>query len=610
LFISFAQGKYKNFEVAVYSRVQETSKMGDSKWIQPVWDEISRQMKVDKIYLETSRDMIMLDEPTLLKAKKFFADLGVKTAGGITLTVDERNNFQTYCYSNQEHRNKIKEIVQYTARYFDEIILDDFFFTNCKCELCIVAKGDKSWSEFRTDLLGKAAKELIVDPAKAINPNIKMVIKFPNWYEHFQGCGFNLETEPKLFDGIYTGTETRDEASNQHLQPYQGYLIYRYFSNIKPGKNGGGWVDEGEMSIMDRYAEQLWLTLFSKAPEITMFDINDLQFPILKSHRAAWQDQGNASFRFDEMIKPIADKTGKMVPPTMVARAAGFTFEMVDQFLGELGNPIGVKTYKPYHSVGEDFLPNYLGMIGIPMDIVPEFPTDEPIVLLTEQARFDSEIIAKIKKHLMSGKDVMVTSGFLKEMEHHGLSEIAEIRYTDKKAVVKEFSVWGGQRVFSDREITIPQIAYITNDSGKSISAFDDSNGWSFLHGASYGNGKLYVLMIPDNVTDLYNLPIEVTTKLKEILTRKLPVLMEGPGLTSLFVYDNNTVIAESFANETVQVRLRTDGDIQFVKNLQTGEVIFGKKVKFRQGGRKPELEKTVFEMKIQPHSFIALKLQ
>jgi hypothetical protein len=55
---------------------------------------------------------------------------------------------------------------------------------------------------------------------------------------------------------------------------------------------------------------------------------------------------------------------------------------------------------------------------------------------------------------------------------------------------------------------------------------------------------------------------------------------------------------------------LRTEGNIQSVKNLQTGEVILGKKVKFRQGGSKPELEKTVFEMKIQPHSFIALKLQ
>jgi len=32
------------------------------------------------------------------------------------------------------------------------------------------------------------------------------------------------------------------------------------------------------------------------------------------------------------------------------------TFEKVDKFLGQLGNPIGIKSYKPYHSLGEDFL--------------------------------------------------------------------------------------------------------------------------------------------------------------------------------------------------------------------------------------------------------------
>jgi len=264
---------YKNFKVAVYSRAYETAKMGDNNWIEPIWDEVSRQVKVDKIYLETHRDLLVVDEATLLKAKKFFESRGIETSGGITLTVNESNNFETFCYTNPEHRKKIKEIVEFTARNFDELILDDFFFTDCKCNLCIKAKGDRSWTDYRLELMTKAAKELILDPAKAVNPKIKVVIKYPNWYDHFQGCGFNLETEPQLFDGIYTGTETRDPSSNQHLQSYLGYLIFRYFDNLKPGKNGGGWVDTGGMTVMDRYAEQLWLTMFAKAPEITLFDI-------------------------------------------------------------------------------------------------------------------------------------------------------------------------------------------------------------------------------------------------------------------------------------------------------------------------------------------------
>ena len=50
--------------------------------------------------------------------------------------------------------------------------------------------------------------------------------------------------------------------------------------------------------------------------------------------------------------------------------------EQADKFLGQLGNPIGIASYKPFHSTGEDFLHNYLGMIGIPIDLRPEFPTN------------------------------------------------------------------------------------------------------------------------------------------------------------------------------------------------------------------------------------------
>ena len=605
-----AQGNYKNFEVAVYSRAYETAKMADDKYLQSVWDEISRQVKVDKIYLETHRDLVIVDETTLLKAKKFFESKGIKTAGGITLTINESNNYQTFCYADPEQRKKVREIVEYTAKNFDELILDDFFFTNCKDELSIKDKGDLSWTDYRLKLLTEVARDIIIGPAKAVNPKIKLVIKYPNWYDHFQGCGFNLEEEPKMFDGIYTGTETRDPSGNQHLQAYESYLIFRYFNNIAPGKDGGGWVDGGGLQYMDRYAEQLWLTLFAKAPEITLFDLRGLQRPLLKTDRADWQDHYVVSFNYDEMMKPVSDKTGKMVLPTTIARPAGYTFEIVDKFLGEIGNPVGIKSYKPFNSIGEDFLQNFLGMIGIPMDIVPEFPAEEPVIFLTEQAKFDPEIISKIKIHLMEGKDVMVTSGFLKAMQEKGLSDIAEIRYTDHKAMVKEFSTGSGPHVFSDREIMIPQIKYITNDSWEVVSGLDDTNGWPILHRADYGNGTLYILTIPENFIDLYHLPVQVTTKIKEILTRKLPVMLEGPGYTSLFVYDNNTAIVESFANELIQVRLRTDAGFQTLKNVQTGEIISGKKVQILQGRNKPALEKQVFEFAINPHSFLVLKLQ
>ena len=96
-----------------------------------------------------------------------------------------------------------------------------------------------------------------IGPARAVNPKVKIIIKFPNWYEHFQANGYDLDEEPKIFDGIYTGTETRDpEDNDQHLQQYESYEIIRYFDNVAPGRNGGGWVDVYDSRYIDRYAEQ------------------------------------------------------------------------------------------------------------------------------------------------------------------------------------------------------------------------------------------------------------------------------------------------------------------------------------------------------------------
>ena len=249
-------------------------------------------------------------------------------------------------------------------------------------------------------------------------------------------------------------------------------------------------------------------------------------------------------------------------------------------------------------------------MIGVPMDIVPEFPENEPIVFLTEQASHDVAIVGKIKKQLLSGKDVMVTSGFLKAMQNKGIGDIVELRVIDAKASVKEFVAGWGQHSFSQQEMIIPQIKYITNDSWEVVSAFDGTNGWPIIHRGDYAKGKFYVLTIPDNVTDIYQLPTDVLSKIKEILTPNMPALLEAPGNTSLFVYDNNTVIVESFTNEKMPVKLRLSEEFSKAKDLISGKEITGEKKEYFQGRRQPPVTKTVLNLELKPHSYLVLKLE
>ena len=602
---------YKNFRVSVYCRAYEVEKMADTtNYLKPIWNELSRQLKVDKVYLETHRDTRVVDQKTLDIAKKFFRDRGITVAGGITFTISEPNHFETYCYSDPDHRKKIQELSEYTARNFDEVILDDFFFTNCKSDQSIKDKGTKSWTDFRLRLMSDAGRELVVGPAKKVNPKVKMVIKYPNWYEHFQGLGFNLDEEPKYFDGIYTGTETRDAVIlDQHLQPYLGYNVFRYYENIKPGGNGGGWVDPGAMGNYDRYAEQLWITAFAKAPEITLFDFRQLSRKTIPGDRAPWQGH-KTSFDFDEMMKPVNYLGGTPLAPTTIARAAGYTFEKIDSFLGKLGNPVGIKSYRPYNSTGEDYLQNFLGQAGIPMDQRMEFPTSDSLILLTEEAKFDDKIVEKIKKQITDGKTVVITSGLLYALQDRGIQDIAEIRYTNRKALVKNFKTgWGSPDSIADR-ILIPQIAYLTNDAWELSSAIDGPNGWPVLLEAQYSQGKLVVLVIPENFADLYKLPVKTLNKIRSVLGDKMKVQLEGPGNISIFVYDNNTCIVESFLNTESSVNLLTAGPFKSLTDLITNEKIPGTERKSPAGWGQPLIDKNVFPLTLKPHSFRVLKFE
>lgn len=597
----FAQN-YKGFKVSVYTRAYEVQKMEDPAWLESTWKTISSQLDVDKIYLETHRDLLIVDEKTLNNAKKFFESKGIETAAGITYTIDESNLFETFCYSNPEHLKKAQEIIEHSARHFDEVILDDFFFTSCKCELCVKAKGDRSWSEYRLELMHNAAINTILKPAKAVNPNVKVIIKYPNWYDHFHELGFNLETQPTLFDGVYTGTETRDAVrSNQHLQPYLGYLVFRYYHNLAPGKNGGGWVDTGGMGFYDRYAEQLWMTILAKAPEMTLFDYRQMLYPLRPEWEPEWKNQ-DVSYDYKNFFPVNEGET--------MAKTASHSLRIIEKIASELGQPYGIKSYKPYHADGEDFLQNYLGMIGIPMDIVPEFPMDDEMIILTEQAKKDPDIVEKIKQRLINGKDVIITSGLLNALQERGIRNLVNLEYTSRKANISEFLL-RGQIIESKAPMLIPQIQYFTNDSWEIISGMDDELGWPFLHQAKFAKATLYLLTIPENFTDLYNLPNEVLNGIREVACKPHNISIEGAAKVSLFLYDNNTFVLQNFNDEAIEVTVLLKQKAETIIDLMTKDKT---KLEHRDAvtfwRRVYAPEKYTARITLAPHSFKAFKIE
>lgn len=570
---AYAQ-KYENFKVSSYIRAQDVLKMKDKAFLEQTWETVSSQVDLDKMYIETHRDSIVVDEKTLKEVIRFFKSKGLEVGGGITYTISEPNDFQTFSYARQPDREFVKYVAEYTAKFFDDFILDDFFFIDVKNDDEIAAKGDRSWTEYRLELMSKAGKELVVDPAHKVNPKCKVIIKYPNWYDHFHGLGFNLDEEPKYFDGLWTGTETRDPGGNQHLQNYLSYNVIRYFDNIAPGKNGGGWVDAGGINMgVDRYAEQVHLTMLTKTPEIILWNFMQLNNVAINAehHRKDWQGTGN-SFDYDKMMQP-KKKGKKTIVPSTLASVSSYTLRQVDGFLGKLGNPVGIASYKPYHSSGEDFLQNYLGMIGLPQDMHPEFLQDQKQILLTQQAAKDPAIMDKIRTQLKNGGDVIVTTGLLKAIKDD-LADVCELYCGDLKAIVDDF----GRHGKSDREFIIPQVKYFTNDAWEVVSAGrplrGGVSGYPVLLRNSYSNGTLYVLTIPDDFGNLYDYPEGALNVIRRFMSKGLDMYIEGPSKVALFPYDNRTFVVENFNDTPVSVKVRFNVETSGMENLETGEKV------------------------------------
>ncbi|MDR0455480.1 MAG: hypothetical protein LBH20_02200 [Treponema sp.] len=485
-------------------------------------EKVGKYVKLDKIYLETYRSDVLIEREKMEAVKALFIENGYQVSGGITTTVS-RTLMGSMCFTNPENRKKLGEIAAYTARLFDEVILDDFYFTNCRCESCIKAKGDRDWASFRLALMNDISENVIIKNAKAANPGVNLIIKYPNWYDSYQACGYNPEDEPRMFDMVYTGTETRDpHYTHQNLPRYLSFFLPRLMERIKPGKNGGGWYDLFECSLED-YVQQAYLTLFAKCRENMLFC-----FPLLVNF------------------------------PVYTA-SAGAVYDQADAVMGQIGEPVGIACYKPFHSHGERRLYDFMGMLGIPLDPYPDYPSDAPVIFLTADAAWDDTIVDKIRESLLAAGNVFITSGLYELLAGKGIEDILPLEITGKKIISDTFTNSGfGQNnsafVKATGPVTMPHIAYNENDLWVLSSALTPFSSHPLLLCGTYGKGRLYVLTIPDTPADLYKLPAETLTLLRREL--KLPVTLECSSRIGLFLYDNDTFILQSFLDRPEHTRV------------------------------------------------------
>jgi hypothetical protein len=106
-----------------------------------------RQTAVTKVYIESFRDGYRAQQPTLKHARDRFREAGFEVSGCVTTTqVGKRSTGWNVisCYTDRATQDKLQGIFTATAELFDEIMIDDFWFTDCKCPECDAARKAKT----------------------------------------------------------------------------------------------------------------------------------------------------------------------------------------------------------------------------------------------------------------------------------------------------------------------------------------------------------------------------------------------------------------------------------------------------------------------------------
>ncbi len=352
---------------------------------------------VTHVFLESYRGRYTADRKVLQHAKSRFAAEGFDVSGCVTTTkigkISTGWNVIS-CYTDKATQDELQKIFEYTASIFDEIMIDDFLFTDCTCDQCQKARGDKTWADYRCGLMIKMSRDRILKPAGAVNPDVKIIIKYPQWYDNFHNRGYEVLRQTADYDKIWVGTETRDYDNprwGKKVQ-YEAYYIMRWLGEIGGPKTGGGWFDPYG-TTENTYVEQARQTVLGDAKEMLLFCYGSLL-----------RETGPANVEKLRTEIPGLFKLAKLVR----------------------NKPIkGILAPKPPNSDadGEQYIFDFVGMLGLPLVPSAEIRPDAKAAFFSVHALEDRDFPAKLKKMLGAKKPVLITDGLVKKLKGVNLKD-------------------------------------------------------------------------------------------------------------------------------------------------------------------------------------------
>lgn len=489
-------------------------------------------IKIQKVYLE-GKNHGSEDIALMKKVADRFRALGIIPAGAMVPTSDKGG---PCCYNDPEDLAALEKRMRAQASVFDEIILDDWLFTICNCEKCIEGRGNMSWADYRTKLLLEKSKQYIIDPAKQVNPKVKVIIKYPNWYEGHRQNGYDVLNETNQFDKMAVGIETRiPETQDQHIPIYSGYVFQKWWSSVDPSKWIGSWLDNYDMKGgWNDYNAQVWQAVLAKTPEIILWCAGQL-YP----------------------TNPSSD-----VYPNFVKMLPEF-----DKVAGMLkGDARGIPIYLPYGSTGEYNIFGYFGEAGIPLTPVAQFPKESKNAIFTLNSLQDSNLAEQMIQRLRDGHDVFMTWSLWKKLGKSEFKNTLSLNPHGGFVTSSEFRTRGGweqKNVKAERAFTFPRIETTTWPYVRGVAAVEEDYDMGVFLDVPYLKGHIYILNMPENSYDLLCLPVEILSRIRQSFNNELGFTLEAPGKVALYPYGDKQYVLYNLGEKEVPATLKFDGTIE-----------------------------------------------
>jgi hypothetical protein len=505
---------------------------------------VMARFQVSKIWIEGRRGDQYVTPELLGAARDDFRTRGLLVSGGFT-TVPSKTfgvpsnpdttvgriwwlNFQA-----AKTQADIAKFYTENAAIFDEIMVDDFYATEDTTPESEKARGNLSWSEYRRKLLVSLIDSAMLKPARAVRPETRVIIKFPQWYEAFQIRGYDPPGMAAAASQIWVGTETRNPrtASFGFMAPTAGYINFRWLAANAKEKIGGAWFDHLDCTAQN-FVDQAYESVLAGARELTLFNLGDLM-------------------------------EGHPGQPLFIAALPELS-DLAEKVRGRAVD--GVYYYKPPASDGMEnaYLMDYLAVIGLPLLPQASYPDGARVLVLGRHAGADAQLLPRIKQHLSRGATLVLTPALVRMMGKP-LADLSGVKVSEKMQAASADAVdVHGQRLSLAKPLEIDEGL----DAPRGLvefSAFVNGRPVPLLTARKVGRGRILVWnlftfanggrSLPPRELGLPEIPQPLADALRGEVMAPLGVRLESPTKVGFYMFGDARAFY-NFRDEDVVVRL------------------------------------------------------